>query len=157
MSPAIASKNSNIAIGRNGQVELYANKIRIRRKGVLSFLTHGFKGDKDILLSTISAIQFNNASFVANGYIQFSFMGGQEAKGGLLQGLGDENSVLFNKKQQPAFERMKHEIEQRIQAKASTGKTFSDADELGKLADLRDRGILTEQEFQTKKTQILGL
>jgi hypothetical protein len=33
----------------------------------------------------------------------------------------------------------------------------SDADELGKLADLRDRGVLTDGEFQAKKAQILGL
>jgi Short C-terminal domain/Bacterial PH domain len=33
----------------------------------------------------------------------------------------------------------------------------SDADELAKLAGLRDRGILTEEEFQAKKAQILGL
>jgi hypothetical protein len=33
----------------------------------------------------------------------------------------------------------------------------SDADELAKLADLRDRGILTDEEFQAKKAQILGL
>jgi hypothetical protein len=33
----------------------------------------------------------------------------------------------------------------------------SDADELSKLADLRDRGILTDAEFQAKKAQILGL
>jgi hypothetical protein len=33
----------------------------------------------------------------------------------------------------------------------------SDADELEKLASLRDRGILTDEEFQAKKAQILGL
>jgi len=30
-------------------------------------------------------------------------------------------------------------------------------DELERLADLRDRGILTEEEFQAKKKQLLGL
>jgi hypothetical protein len=35
--------------------------------------------------------------------------------------------------------------------------TSSDADELAKLADLRDRGVLTDEEFQAKKAQILGL
>jgi len=30
-------------------------------------------------------------------------------------------------------------------------------DELEKLADLRDRGIITEQEFESKKQQLLGL
>lgn len=53
------------------------------------------------------------------------------------------------------------------QAKAASGSATSqaqsvvaassDADELEKLASLRDRGILTEEEFQAKKAQILGL
>ena len=30
------------------------------------------------------------------------------------------------------------------------------ADELGKLADLRDRGVLTEAEFQQQKAKLLG-
>lgn len=47
-------------------------------------------------------------------------------------------------------------------AAAATGQTSSqhpasDADEIGKLADLRDRGILTEDEFAAKKAQILGI
>lgn len=33
----------------------------------------------------------------------------------------------------------------------------SDADEIKKLAELRDSGVLTEEEFQAKKQQVLGL
>ncbi len=36
-------------------------------------------------------------------------------------------------------------------------KSISEADELKKFADLRDRGIITEEEFNAKKKQILGL
>ena len=34
---------------------------------------------------------------------------------------------------------------------------LSDADELKKFADLKDQGIITEEEFNAKKKQILGL
>jgi hypothetical protein len=33
----------------------------------------------------------------------------------------------------------------------------SESDEIAKLASLRDSGILTEEEFQAKKRQLLGL
>jgi hypothetical protein len=33
---------------------------------------------------------------------------------------------------------------------------MSVADELGKLADLRDRGVLSEEEFGRQKAQLLG-
>lgn len=41
------------------------------------------------------------------------------------------------------------------QTQAVTGGSV--ADELAKLADLRDRGILTQDEFDAKKSQLLGL
>ena len=145
------------AKGVNGQIELYANKICIRRKGVLGFLTQGLKGDKNIMISTITSIQFKKAGMLTNGYIQFAFMGGQEAKGGIFQGTQDENTVMFNKKQQPLFEQIRDAVENRIQFANTPISTNSDADELSKLADLRDKGILTEEEFQQKKKQILGL
>lgn len=36
-----------------------------------------------------------------------------------------------------------------------TSASDSDLDQLEKLADLKEKGVLTEQEFQTKKAQIL--
>ena len=36
-------------------------------------------------------------------------------------------------------------------------KNISEADELKKFADLKDQGIITEEEFNAKKKQILGL
>ena len=146
------------AKGVNGQIELYSNKVCIRRKGVLGFLTQGLKGDKNIMISSITSVQFKKAGMLINGYIQFAFMGGKEAKGGLFQGTQDENTVMFNTKQQPLFEQIRDAVENRIQAgHSSSSSSSSDADELAKLADLRDKGILTEEEFQQKKKQILGL
>lgn len=145
------------AKGVNGQIELYSNKVCIRRKGVLGFMTQGLKGDKNIMISTITSVQFKKASMLTNGFIQFAFMGGQEAKGGIFQATKDENTVMFNTKQQSDFEKIKEEVEKRIQAGGSPTSTLSNADELAKFADLRDKGILTEDEFQKKKKQILGL
>ena len=92
---------------------------------------------------------------LTNGYIQFAFMGGQEAKRGFWQGIWDENTVLFNAKQQIDFEHIRDEVEKRIQAENVPTSASSDADELSKLAALRDKGILTEEEFQQRKKQIL--
>ena len=40
---------------------------------------------------------------------------------------------------------------------ASPGATTDWADEITKLAELRDNGVLTDEEFEAKKKQILGL
>jgi hypothetical protein len=149
-----------VAKGVSGQLELLEDRIRLKREGVLSFMTHGFKGDKEILIERISAIQFKNAGPVLSGYIQFSFLGSQEAKGGLFDATKDENTVVFTWKEQEKFQNIKQEIEKRMsphKTKPQQSSPSSNLDELERLASFRDKGILTEEEFQTKKRQILGL
>jgi hypothetical protein len=146
------------AIGHNGQLELTETAVRIKRKGILGFLTQGLKGDKEILISQITSIQFKRAGLFVNGYIQFAFIGGQEAKGGAFQAASDENTVMFRQGQQAAFEDFKAEIERRINTSHNTvTKISSNLDEIEKLASLRDRKVITEEEFQAKKKQLLGL
>lgn len=146
------------AEGHNGQLELTSSVVRIKRKGVLAFLTQGLKGDKEILISQISSIQFRKANAFVHGYIQFAFVGGQEAKGGLFQGTQDENTVMFRVSQQPAFETFRDALRGRIAASRSGPKqsSASGLEELEKLASLREKGIVSEEEFQRKKKQILG-
>src|SRR6266545_6984868 len=119
------------AIGHNGQLELTETAVRIKRKGILSFLTQGLKGDKEILISQITSIQFKRAGLFVNGYIQFAFIGGQEAKGGTFQAASDENTVMFRQGQQAAFEDFKAEIERRINTSHNTvTKISSNLDEI---------------------------
>lgn len=144
-----------IAEGTNGSVALYAVKVTIRRaKGLGNFLIHGLKGDKDILLSAITSMQLRPAGSIAPGYIQFAFMGGAEAKRGVLEAVDDENTVLFNQAQQPQFERLKAEVERRIARPQADGASI--ADELSKLADLRSREMLTADEFASLKRRLLN-
>jgi phage FluMu protein Com len=149
------------AVGVAGSVELYDHKVVIRREGALAFMTHGLAGNKEILLSQISAIQLKSANLLTNGYIQFSFVGGQETKGGLWDATGDENTVLFRESHQAEFEAFKEAVEERLIAIRSPAShapaALSPVEELEKLARLRDRGIVTEEEFQAKKRQLLGL
>lgn len=142
----------------NGTIIVAPERITIRRKGAMSFMTQGMKGDKEIMIEDISTIQIRQPKLGSRGYIQFGFKGGTENKSGLLDAVKDENSVLFDKKHADDIMKAKELIEQyRTAARARTGGTvaLSQADELEKLASLRDRGILREDEFQAKKRQIL--
>ena len=148
------------AVGHNGQLELTESVVRIKRKGFLAFMTQGLKGDKEIAISQISSIQFKKANVLVNGYIQLAFVGGQEAKGGIFQGVSDENTVMFRISQQPAFEAFRDELQRRVgwsNSTAQPGSSSSALDELEKLASLRDKGIVSEGEFQQKKKKLLGL
>ena len=114
-------------------------------------------GDKTIPYKGIVAVQLKKAGMTA-GYIQLTLMGGSEAKSGLFQSTTDENSINFhtwgnnNKK----FEEAKRTIEERI-SKDNKPSENSSLNDLEKLAALKEKGVVTEEEFQQKKKQILGL
>jgi len=146
------------AKGRNGRVVLFESHVRIERRGFTALMTQGLKGDKDILLTSITSVQFKPVGSLTAGYIQFSYMGGLESKQGLFQAVEDENSVMFTETQEPEFRTLKRTMEEMI-ARPATQPAITPAylDELEKLADLRSRGIITEEEFNSKKKQLLGL
>ena len=98
----------------NGKLILGKGYIEIVRKGFMALMTQGFKGNKKIALKQISAIQFKPAGIFTNGYIQFSFLGGSESKSGLMMAVHDENTIMFTKVQQEAFEKIKEKIESEI-------------------------------------------
>lgn len=145
--------------GVNGQLELTESVLRIKRGGALAFVTQGLKGDKEIQISQVSSVQLKAASFLLNGYIQFAFVGGQEAKGGIFQGVEDENTVMFRKSEQKQFEDFRDELQRRVSSfrAGSTPASTSSLDEIDKLASLRERGIVSEEEFEKKKKMLLGL
>ena len=102
------------ARGLNGQVELYEHCVRIKRRGclgVLFQLSYGMKGDKDILLDSITGVQLKAAGF-GNGYIRFEFPGANEPRGGLSIAKRDENAIEFSRWRQKEFEALRDAIYQ---------------------------------------------
>ncbi len=62
---------------------------------------------------------------------------------------------MFNNKKNDDFEEAKRLIEERINNVSTPGSVG--LDELEKLAELKEKGIITKEEFDAKKKQILGL
>lgn len=145
--------------GRNGgTVEVLDNVLIIRRKGVTGFLTQGLKGEKRIPFSSITSVQFKEPG-LTTGYIQFGIMGGIESRGGVFDATTDENTVLFLAKALPQFRELRDIVESRIgrpaqSAPAPAAPTVSFSEELTRLADLRDRGVLSEEEFAEEKARL---
>ncbi len=144
--------------GTNGDLILTDRGVIIKRGAKGFFLGGGtLRGDKTIPYSAISAVQFKKAGFTA-GYIQLSLTGGFEAKGGLMQSINDENSITFNSvKNSERFAEAKKEIEEHIHKPRNEGVFKSDADDLEKYAKLRDKGVITEEEYQAMKKKLLDL
>ncbi|MEH2011332.1 DUF4429 domain-containing protein [Nostoc sp.] len=102
--------------GSNGQIRLTHNRIIISRKGGTAFLTQGLKGDKEIPISRITAMQFKRVDALTQGYLQFSIQGGIESKGGVFAAVRDENTVMFHELEQLEFEEVKRYVNSVIDA-----------------------------------------
>ena len=146
--------------GYNGTLILTDTGVIIKR-GAKGFLLGGgmLRGDKTIPYSSIVAVQLKKAGMTA-GYIQLTLKGGSEAKSGLFQSTTDENSINFHSafggNNNELFAEAKKLIEERINAVNSPAKN-SGLDDLEKLDTLKKKGIISEEEFQAKKKQLLGI
>lgn len=142
--------------GKNN-VELWPNKITLHRHGLMNAVNVGLTGDKDIYLTTITGIQVMKPG-ITTGYIQFMAGGNLDNKGGVTGAVKDENTILFTGKNNYATAmELKAKIEELLHKPVpSIAPPASTADELAKLAALRDQGILTDQEFTEQKSLLLS-
>ena len=149
--------------GHNGTVNFDGDFVTITRKGFVARATIG-KGEKRIPLNSITAVQWKPAGTVMNGFISFTLGGGNEARSGFgsqtIDASKDENSVIFVKKQMPDFDALRSQVEQAIVARhrpaTPSPSTPDNLVQLKQLGELRDSGILSEDEFAAKKAEILG-
>lgn len=147
--------------GVNGQITVYEDRVIIERGGVLGFVSHGLAGAKTIPMDSIMSIQFKEGGIITNGYIQFGILGGREALGGLSNATKDENTVIITRATNNEARRIKDYIESVIlnRSKNQSGVVhqISQAEELTKFKELLNMGVITQEEFDAKKKQILGL
>lgn len=150
--------------GVSEDLEVFEDKLTITPRGVLGFMTKGLKGTKTIPFRSITAVQHRKAGVILSGYLQFTLPGGIESRGGVFSAASDENTFMYagvDKNDQ--IEEVKAYVERRMRelrdedrgcpGMRSAGST---ADELMKLAKLRDQGVLTEEEFAKAKQRLLG-
>ena len=102
------------AKGINGQVELFRNRICIHRKGLISLLSPGLKGDKDLMISKIASVHLKNADPSGNGYIQFFLRGDKKKEERMLRWIQDDHTVIFNAGQQSLFEQIRDQVEKQM-------------------------------------------
>ncbi|MEE4598236.1 DUF4429 domain-containing protein [Streptomyces sp. DSM 41524] len=149
--------------GYGGQIQFDGLYVTITRKGFLARATRG-KGEKRLHISQITAVQWKPAGWAVNGYIQFTIPGGNEVRSRAgrqtTDAAKDENSVVFTKGQQPEFEKLRAAIDEAIaqqHAPQALAGQVSAAEEVARLAQLRDQGVITEEDFQGAKRRLLGL
>lgn len=156
--------------GTNGEITADYEKVIISRKTIGGFLSQGIKGERVIYYRDLKSIEYKKPTILANGYIQLitNIELSTSTKNGMLgtkvAALHDQNIVIlraFNKKTVSDGEKINEFMQSKLhKAKlTSANKTSSnsDADELIKLKKLVDAGIITQEDFDEKKRQILEI
>jgi len=154
-----ANPNLFVFKGIKTKVLLDGMFIRITRAGTLSAFFHGIDGTKSIHIPNITAVQLKEPGATA-GYIQFTLKGGNEDTGGVFSALSDENSIMFDHDELEKARAIKSYIERILtdtHSQPSPVTQLSPADEIRQYKQLLDDGIITQEEFDAKKKQLLGI
>lgn len=155
--------------GANGSLVVYEDRVVITRKTIMGFIAQGFTGDRTILFSNISSIEFRKPSLLANGYIQFIVSGTLPvlAKTSIFgtsqESLKDPNTVVlraFNSKAEAIYQLILNKIGESAKIEGGKSAVTSDiklsvADEIRKFKKLQGEGIISQEDFDRKKQQLL--
>lgn len=134
-------------------LDVYQDKIELKPKGMLGKL--GGQGNETIFIKDITSIEVRECSFVNGGHIQFSGAGiNTKANKLAFGGFGDRKAMNENANKIKAF--ILNQM-QTLKANPVAAAAPSTSDELLKLSQLKDQGILSEEEFTNAKKKLLGL
>lgn len=128
----------------------------------INILRGGTLGEKRINFTDLTSVQFREPSGMTVGFIQFAYPGSIESKGGLMDMLKDENSIPIKSTMVAQAKEIVQYIEARKnELKSAQPRTVlqqaSAADELKKFKELLDLDVISQDEFDAKKKQLLGL
>lgn len=145
------------AEGNGCHIWVLSGKVRIKHSGIRGLVGKGFlKGDKELWVDQISGVQWRDPGSMWLGHMQFTLIGGTTDS--QLAGL-DENAVQFDAEKVDAFRRIRARVEEQMRASRSHMAAPPTPDipgQIRKLAELRDAGVLTDDEFQAKKADLLA-
>ena len=140
---------------------VYEDRVVIQHKSLASIIANGLKGDKTIYYVDMSSFQYKKPG-LSQGYIQFSIAGGRESRRGVSDAFYDENSVRIIPMKRKQANEVADYISERIrevktQSRGPIVKQLSPADEIIKYKQLFDAGVISKEEFEAKKRQLLNL
>lgn len=146
-----------VAKGNNGVVTVDGDWLTIERR------TPGRAGHslgfRRIALASITAVQLQPAGVFANGLIRFTVSDSPQSRGGVQNAIADENAIIFRRRQARGFNIVRAAVQDYIathRAGGAGGAGEPDIPEqLEKLGELHDQKLITDEEFEAKKAQLL--
>lgn len=143
-------------------LELRDDIVTITRRGLLNALNAGMNGTRTIQIASLTAVQMKPGSTWTGGYILFSYAGSKPFMGGLLHAINDPDAFLFNDSLNGQVAEFKAKVEKKMrESKQPAPAPVNNSpatltDELRKLAEFKNQGILSQAEFEAAKKKLLA-
>ena len=147
--------------GYKGELTVYEDRVVISKKGS-GFISGN--SNKTLPMANIMSVSVTPSTVWARGFIEFSVPGGKDSKN-IEQAMKNENALPIKaSSQNEVAMKIKEYVDEQIMKFANNkgGTTIvqqaaSPAEELKKMKELLDMGIITQEEFNAKKKELLGL
>lgn len=146
-----------IFLGFDGEIEILDGSIRIK------------KGKKDlgriISMNDIVSVTLKNPVLTAAGCIHVQVLGAKtySSVANVTHYATDVNAICYRKPQHEEATRFKEALDKAISEYKSTNVNNTDSNGASGINDLRqlkqllDEGVITQEDFDKKKAQILGI
>ena len=139
--------------GYKGIIRVFEDKVEIEKSGF----------SKTLAIANIISVSIKPSGW-GRGYIEFTTAGSRDSRN-IEEALSNDNAVCFkNSSQEEEAKKIKEFVEEQIlkisQSKGITivvQQAASPAEELKKMKELFDMGVITQEEFHAKKKQLLAL
>lgn len=143
---------------RKASMEIVGDSVIISSSGVATMLARGIQGQRSIAIRSITSVQVKLGTMFVPGYINLSYPGGKEFRGGVMAATQDPDTLIFNRAINAEVEKFAAEINRlRASLQQVAGPTLSTADEVAKLVELHKSGALSDEEFAAAKRKALGV
>jgi hypothetical protein len=147
------------AKGANGELKFDGDVVTVEKSRMLrETLTDNYmQGVKTVRVEDLTSVSFQPVRFGLQGYIQLCVAGVTPPRDH-REMMRDLNTVFFEKRHQPEFELLEQALNRALKDQAGRKAplaTSSPLDELKKLKDLLDSGVLSQVEFEAMKNKLM--
>jgi DNA-directed RNA polymerase subunit RPC12/RpoP len=153
--------NNRLIYSNLDTLELRGDTVTITKRGWANALASGMNGARTIQISSITVVQMKLAGMMM-GYILFSYAGSKPFMGGMWEATQDPDTFLFGRDLNGEVAEFKAMVEKKMReskqpapapANNSSGTL---TDELRKLSEFKQQGILSQEEFEAAKKKLLA-
>jgi Short C-terminal domain len=141
-------------------LKLEGDCVKIHRRGIANALAAGLNGERTILISSLSSVQVKPGSWLSPGYILFSYAGSKPFMGGIIDATQDPDTFIFGQELNEEIAEFKIKVEDKMrEARRPAPATNSSGGltgEIRKLAELKQQGLLSQEEFEAAKRKLFS-